>query len=63
MNAIHDIAGFRTIPSTLAARAEREPHGVCLIEAETDNRISNHALWSDFVVSCCDTAPQRISAP
>jgi crotonobetaine/carnitine-CoA ligase len=36
-----------TVPSTLAVRAGHEPDGVCLIEAETGERITNHALWQD----------------
>jgi len=47
MNAIHEASDFLTIPSALAARATSEPDGVCLIEAETDARITNHDLWRD----------------
>lgn len=35
------------IPATLAQRAEHEPHGLCLIEAETGDRITYRALRDD----------------
>lgn len=47
MSTGDEAADFHTIPAILAARAEHEPGGVCLIEAETDSRITNRALWDD----------------
>lgn len=41
------MTGLPTIPALLAERAAREPDSVCLIEAETDTRISYRKLFRD----------------